>query len=262
MADWGDAAIAAIPVATALIGEAAASGDDARAEQLRQQAMNEFNIELPPIRQMAAQFIESKGATASNPVAKASRMDALRLLGERSSEGYNAEDRAAVNDLMSEVSQRERGSRMAITQGMDPNSGAAIAAQLSNQQASAQRANQQGVALAGQSRANALRALNAQGQLAGDIENDELRRGQMADSMAQFNERNRMDAGRWNAQQEQNRFNSRLDLSAGRTGQLGGMANAATAAGNRKRQIGADTGKAIQKGVYGYQTMQAKKKGK
>ena len=232
---WMQAAAAAAPVILSLIGDAAARGDDAEAERLRQEAMAQYNIELPPVRELLSQ-----AATASNPQAKASRLDALRMLQERASEGYNAEDRAGINDMLSDVNQRERGQRMAITQGMDPNSGAAVAAQLSNQQAGAQRANQQGVALAGQSRANAMRALMAQGQLAGQIEQDEFQRGQAGDAMAQFNERNKMSG-----------FDRQLALANGKADALTGGASSRERKGDKTRRRYAGIGKAAGKGIYG-----------
>lgn len=231
------------PLLASAIGEAAAAGDDAKAEALRQQAMAQYNIDLPPVQTIA---LQSQAATAHNPQAQSSRLDALRQLSSRANEGYNDTDKAAINDTLSDVNQRERGARMAITQGMDPNSGAAVAAQLSNQQANAQRANQQGVAIAGQSRANALKALMAQGQLAGDIEGDEFDRGQAADAISQFNERNRMGA-------QQDRFDNQMALANAKSGLALGDSDFFLGKGNRKRRQAAGVGTSVQQGILGAQ---------
>ncbi len=250
------------PILAALIGEAAAAGDDERAEALRQQAMAELGIEVPSVEEFKATALESKAVNAHDPAAQSSRLDALRLLQERSAEGYNDTDKAAINDTLSDVNQRERGQRMAITQGMDPNSGAAIAAQLSNQQAGAQRANSQGLAIAGQSRANAMRALMAQGDLAGSMEDDAFRRGQAGDAMAQFNQRNSMDAATFNAAQRQQQFGNKFNLANARAAAMRGDAGLAVAAGNQKRQTAAGIGQSVQDGLGGLSDLEEERRKK
>lgn len=249
--DWVSAFAAAAPAIAALIGEAAASGDDAKAEALRQQAMEELGMEVPPLTEFKASAVQSQAAQAHNPAAQSSRLEVLRQLGQRASEGYNDTDRAAINDTLSDVNQRERGQRLAITQGMDPNSGAAIAAQLSNQQAGAQRANQRGVDIAGQSRANAMRALQAQGDLAGDIEQDEFQRGQAQDAISQFNARNSMDAAKFNAQQGQTQFGNRFDLAQLRSGAFKDDADYQTGKGDKKRMMSRKVGQGVQQVMLG-----------
>jgi hypothetical protein len=239
------------PLLAAMMGEAAARGDVEEAERLRQEAMAQYNIELPPAQQIVAEFQQSQAATAHEPAAQSSRLDVLRQLSERAGEGYNAEDRAAINNSLSDVTQRERGQRMAIEQNLDPNSGEALAAKLSNQQAGAQRANQQGLEIAGQSRANAMRALMAQGQLSGQMEDDAFKRGQASDAMAQFNERNRIGAQQWNANQGQQRFDNQMGLANAKSGGQLGMSDYLTGRGERTKQRAGQIGKGVQTSLIG-----------
>lgn len=251
---WFQALMAVIPAVMAGIGEAMTAGDEARAEQLRQQAMAEYNIDIPPAREIHAEILKSSASQVATPDGS-SRLETLRQLSERAAEGYNAEDKAAINDTLSEVNQRERGQRLAITQGMDPNSGAAVAAQLSNQQAGAQRANSQGLAIAGQSRANAMRALMAKGDLAGDIESDtfgrDMARAQAGDAMAQFNQRNSMDAQKFNIGQEGERYDRQFQLANAKAGgKLSYSDYLAQKSQGRRNQM-AGIGMAVQQGGLG-----------
>ncbi len=240
--DWFSLLAAAAPLVASGIGEATAAGDDNKAEDLRRVAMEQFNIDLPPVQEISARYFESKAETAHNPEAQQSRMEALRMLGERAKEGYNVEDRAAINDALSEVNQRERGQRMAIEQNLDPNSGAMLAAKLANQQAGAQRANQQGLDIAAGSRAQALKALQMQEQVAGGIEDDEFRRGQAGDAMAQFNENNRIGGAKWNAGQADARFGQQFDLGRARSSGALGDSKYFASKGDKKRQNAAIDG--------------------
>lgn len=250
MSDWAKAASAAAPVIISLIGDAAASGDDEKAEQLRQQAMDEFNIQLPPVRTIHAEYIQSQAAKAGDPTATATRLELLKSLRQIGNEGYDAQDRAAISDMLSDVSQRERGQRMAIEQNLDPNSGAMIAAKLANQQASAQRANQQGLELAAQSRARRLQAMREQMGLANQMQDEAFQRAQAGDAMAQFNERNRIGASQWNAGQEADRFGHQMSLAAGKTGQFRGMSDYLTGKAAATRNRAAGIGQAAGKGIY------------
>lgn len=201
-----------------IISEIANAPTYAEAEKLRQQAMAEYNIALPPVQQMQAQAVRSQAATAQGDnAAKAARSRALQLLSERADEGYNAEDRAAVNETMMDVGLAERGRREALLRQLSPNSGAAVAARLSSAQHAANQANQRGLDIAGQSRRNAMNAIAASGDLAGDIDTSEFgqsyNRGQAQDAISRFNEGNRIDVGQWNAAQQQQQFQNQMRLA-------------------------------------------------
>ncbi len=253
---WAQAAAAALPIIAGLIGEALAAGDDAEADRLRQEAMAQYNISAPELQKMEVQAIQSQAATAQgNPQAKAARMDALRMLQQRGAEGYNAEDRAAIGDTLSEVDQQARGRQQAITQSMDPNSGAAIAAQLSNAQNASQVANKRGLDIAAGSRRQALQSIAQGGKMAGDIDTDEFgqayQRGGAQDAISQFNQRNSMDAQRFNAQQVQQGFGNQMDLAGAKVGVLNQGVEDARRRGARKRGMAKGLGEATQQGTLG-----------
>jgi hypothetical protein len=254
---WAQIAAAGLPAVFALIGELWASGDEAQAEEMRQRAMAEFNIDLPPVREIQAQAIQSQAAGAQgSQEAKASRLAALRMLQQRAQEGYTAEDRAAIADALGETQAAERGSREAIMRRVNPNSGKGLGALLSNQQAAASRANRQGLDIAAGSRRQALQALAQQGQLAGGIDETEFgqafQRGQAQDAISKFNEANRMDAGRFNAQQHQQRFDNQTGLADKRAGQYGVQATDAQRRAERKRKMMMGAGQGVSQGVGAY----------
>jgi hypothetical protein len=206
-----------------IIAEIVNAGSREEQEKLRAQAMAEYNIDLPPVAEMKAEAIQSQAATAQgDAAAKATRRKALELLAGRADEGYNAEDRAAINDTLNDVAMADRGRRESFMRTLSPNSGAAVAARLASGQQAAQQANSQALTLAGQSRRNALNAIAQSGDLAGDIDQSEFgqnfSRGQAGDAISQFNERNRVDVGQWNAAQQQLNFKNKMDLADAKSG--------------------------------------------
>lgn len=206
-----------------IIAEILNAGTYEEAEALRQQAMQQYNIDIPPAAELKANAVQSQAAGAQgNARAKTIRSQALEQLSGRASEGYNAEDRAAVNDITGDIAISERGRRERMMQGISPNSGAALAARMSSQQQAANQANRSGLDLAGQSRRQALSALSQTGGLAGDIDTSEFgqafSRGQAGDAISRFNEENRMDATRFNAQQQQQHFGNQMDLANAKSG--------------------------------------------
>jgi hypothetical protein len=242
----------AISAVTPLIAEAFASGDREKAERLRRQAMQEYNIDLPPVEAIA---VQSQAAMAKgDETAKSSRAEALRMLSQRAREGYNVEDMAAINAALGDVAAQERGSREAILRKLPANSGARTAALLSNQQAAAQQANRMGLDIAAGSRRQALQGLAAQGQLAGQIEseafNQAFQRGQAADVISRFNEQNRMNAQQLTQQRALDMANLRAGAALGESQALMGQAQ-------RTRGAVGGTGQAIGGGVAQYGAMQA-----
>ncbi len=235
---------AGIGAVTPLIGQLFASGDRAAAEELRQRAMKEYNINLPPIEAIA---IESQAAQAQgDKEARSARMEALRGLSQRAREGYTAEDIAAINATMGDISAQERGAREAIMRRLPPKSGAQTAALLSNQQAAAQQANKIGLEVAAGSRRAALQGIAAAGQLGGQIEQDafqqSLARGQAADAIRRFNEENRMRGRQLTNQQM-------YDLAQGRANALGGQANMRQAQAQQIMSGVGGTGQAVSSGL-------------
>lgn len=159
------------------------------------------------------------GGVKADEGLRQNQLQALRHLQAASEEGYTDQDRAAVANLMSEVGQQERGNRMALQQRMDPNSGAALAAQMSNQQASAQRANLGGLNLAANSRAQALRALSQYGDMASGMRTqdfgEQADRARAADAVSKFNAANRQDVYGRNMDRSVHRQDTALNARMG-----------------------------------------------
>lgn len=157
------------------------------------------------------------------------QLQALRRLQAASEEGYTDQDKAAVANLMADVNQQERGNRLALQQRMDPNSGAALAAQMSNQQAAAQRANMGGLNLAASSRAQALRALSQYGDMATGMRTQDFgeqeARARAADAVSKFNAANRQDVYGRNMDRSVHRQDTALNARMGLGKQMANQYN-------------------------------------
>jgi len=250
------------------ISAAVAQGDKAKAESLRNQALNEYNIELPPVEVIAIEpeLVTSQvSRVVGSPEAQALRMDALRQLSRRAGEGYTVEERAALNQALGDVAAQERGAREAIMRKLPAQSGAQVAAMLANQQAAAQQASQQGLDIAAQGRRKALEALAASGRLAGDIDvdafNQAMAKAQQLDAIAKFNVANKFEAARINeANRLQRDYEERaaaLRRAEGRAGIKSGMSQFYQQQAAATQQAGAQTGQAVQSGIGAYAAQQA-----
>ncbi len=148
------------------------------------------------------------GGVQADPDAVAAQKQALAELQRASHEGYGIEDQAAVNAMMNDVDQRTRGAREAAMGGLQPGSGASIAARLSSQQAGANQANNRALGLAAQSRRRALEALAGYSQLGSQMRNQSFGEGaqkaKAADAISEFNARNGTQNNQFNAQQGNN----------------------------------------------------------
>lgn len=235
-----------------IVGEILGAGNRAEAERLRQQAMEEYGIEIPPVDDLQAQALQSQAAGAQgNADAKAIRMEALKQLAQRGQEGYNIQDRAAIADTLSEVDQAARGRNEAILRGVDPNSGAALAMRRANAQDAAQQANRRGLDIAAGSRRAALDALARSGTMAGQVDESEFgqafQRGQAGDAISRFNESNRLDVLRGNQQAKQARTAMEMQRANARAEQLNRNAGAQETEAQRKarlaRGVGAGAGR-------------------
>lgn len=250
------AAAAGLPIIMGLIGEAMASGNAEEAERLRKQAIAQFNIDLPDLETIQAQSINSQAAQAQGSAeGKSSRLEALRGLQARAQEGYTAEDRAAIGETLSEVDQQARGRSEAIMRGVDPTSGAALALRAGNAQNATQVANRRGLDIAAGSRAAQLQALQAQGQLAGQVDDSEFgqayKRGGAGDAVAQFNERNRLGATQQNNANAMAQANQQMDLASKKAGALGGAVSAEEQEAERKRRMMQGVGSGLSTAVGG-----------
>lgn len=251
-----------------LIGQALSQGDRAKAEALRQEAMRQYNIDLPTVDAIAVQpgILESAAAKAQgSPEAQKARLEALRQLSARAQEGYTVEDRAAINAALGEVAAQERGAREAILAKLPRQSGAQLAAILANQQAAAQQANQMGLDIAAQGRRRALEAIAQKGQLAGQIESSvfgqEMARGEAQDMISKFNEANRLETARMNEANRLAQANRRQALewekAQQKAGVLGGMSGFYEGRGQQTRQAVGGTMQGLSSAAGAYAAQQA-----
>ena len=251
-----------------LIADALSQGDRNKAEALRQEAMKQFNIQLPDVETIALQpeRIQSLASQAQGSAeAQQMRMEALRQLSQRAAEGFNIEDRAAINAALADVSAQERGSREALLRKLPAQSGAQVAALLANQQAAAQQANQMGLDIAAQGRRQALQAIAGKGQLAGAIDEatfgQAFQRGQAADIIAKFNAANQMEAQNVNEQrrlQQANLANQlKMQQAMGRAGALSNLASLREQEAQRIRQGVGGTAQGVSTAAGAYAAQQA-----
>lgn len=171
------AAAAAIGPIVSAIGKLLSQGDRVAAMHLREQAMAEYNIKLPDMEEIAAQQVHT------NPNdAQAERDVYSQLLQEGRSGKLDAADKAKLNEVENSLAQHERGSREAIGQTMQARglsgSGSELAALLSNQQAGAARASQQGMDVAGMAADKSRSALTAAAGIAGGVRGQDLSEGE------------------------------------------------------------------------------------
>lgn len=136
--------------------------------------------QLTPELEAAMQLGDTEMKNISvDPVYKEAQLEALSGLGQVADEGgLLLEDRANLEKVMGEAQAQERGSREAIQQNMDARgisgSGLEMAAKLSNQQASAQRAHQASLDTAASARSRALDAMMRRGEMAGQQRSQEF----------------------------------------------------------------------------------------
>lgn len=141
----------------------------------------------------------SMNDVSADPQARQAQMEALAQLSDiTNSGGLTAIDKAKMNEIFTDEDTKARGAREAIIQNAQARgmggSGLDIAAQLQNQQESANRANTRGLDVAAQAQQRALDALAQQGQLgtqvAGQTFDQGAAKATAADAIAKFNAQN------------------------------------------------------------------------
>lgn len=211
------AAAAAAPAIGSLLSKDYESGRLSRETQ--RQALDIIRSNMPPDPESQKVYLEqlkSQGVLTpeleqainlgpsamediqQDPSLRQAQLDSLSKLAEIGNGGMSLQDQADLNKLRDQNAVAERGSREAILsnarqRGMG-GSGMELAAQLANQQGSAQRAGQQSLDIAAQAQQRALNALMARGDLAGSMSaRDFNQAAQIAaakDKIAQFNAQN------------------------------------------------------------------------
>lgn len=215
-------------IASSAIGAAAASGDRKQASDLINKSIRDYeSMGIPSVeaQQLVLEELRSVGqltpeleqmvnlgpsavgeisTDAGYKDAQLKALDELTSIGEGG--GLRLSDKAQIEQALSQVRQQEKGSRDAILANARDRGvaggGSELAAQLSNQQNSAQNAYAQGLDVAALAQDRAFNAIIEGGQLGGRLRDQEygekLNAARAADEIARFNAQNRIDMGQRN----------------------------------------------------------------
>lgn len=238
------------------IGESQAAGDDMEAQALYERATKLLsNIELPQLDKAIA---EQLGPSAfekikTNATLQSAQMDALGRLAQISDEGgLTLSDRAAMNQIMGELAQRDAASRAATREEMQARgtlgAGAELASRLAGQQQTAQLASQRGMDIAGQAQQRALDAIMQRGALAGDIRGQEFNEqsaiAQAKDAINRYNAGAKERAQMYNLDLPQRQFQNTMNLRGMQYGGMKEQGSLAERLAQQKRQAWANYSKA------------------
>jgi hypothetical protein len=251
--------LAALPaiagIGSSILGAIGGGGANAAATAAQQQALQNYqNLNAPQLNvnfnpyasagqltpQQAATINQGPNALAgiqTNPAFTGAETQSLAgLQGVVNSGGLNPAMLANLNQIQQSNLQQQNGARQAILQGMAQRgalgSGQALAAQLQNQQAAQNQANQMGLGIAGQAQQNALQAMMQGGQLGSQFQGQQF--GQQAQVAGAQNAINQFNAQ--NAQRQAN-YNNQLTNQAQQYNLQNAqqLANANTGLGNQQQ---------------------------
>lgn len=206
-----------------ILGNILSSGDREKAEEaLRNNLALYNNIQAPTLEQLkvtnlpeyqiqgqlSPEMVETIAAQSSlmnkisvDPSLKEAQQAALQKLSTIGNEGLTAQDRLALDQSTRKAAQENKSNQEAILQNMaargQGGSGAELAAKLASSQAAADRANQEGLAIAAQAQQRALDAITRSGQLGGEMRTQDFNQqsaiAQAQDSINRFNAANSQD---------------------------------------------------------------------
>lgn len=212
---------AAIPVVTGIIGNMMASGDRGAASNAYNQAVSELlAIGMPPdlSREVVMQQFQSAGVLTpeleqeiklnesklsqvqEDPATRNAQMQALQLL-QQSGRGISPQDRLKFNEMRDQVQRDAEAKRQQIIQNFRQRgmggSGAELASQLMQGQASANQASLEGDRIAAASAQNALDSIARAGTLGGQIRGQDFdvasTKARAEDELNRFNTQNQIN---------------------------------------------------------------------
>lgn len=242
------------PVALRAMGAAAAAGDYAEADRLRQQMITEYNIPLPPMEELAPQLSGTAlaGVKADPRYAEAgdSALGGLKKLSET---GFSDQDRAGYDRANMEAANTYSGmmGRNAQVRAARGQSGSGVdtADAFAAASTGADRAYHGGLQVAAQGADRRYQALQGYGAMAERLKQADLTQKNLAasaqDRIAEFNAKSRAGGA-------MDRFGAQVTLAQGRTGALGTNANARGDRGTKTENTYADVGEGISRGVSAY----------
>jgi len=175
----------------------------------------------------AEMMAETMGPSAmegisTDPRLREAQLNALSSMEGIAEDGMNAQDKANMSRMISQVNQQDRGRREAIDQQMARRgmggSGMDLLSKLQSSQSATDRSAQQGLDIQGMAQARALEAMMQSGQLGGAIRGQDFGEqssiAQAQDNVDRFNTGQRQSANQTNAGfiQGTNQFNSTQDV--------------------------------------------------
>lgn len=215
------------------------SGENARNRKMEDDALARINgLHAPTLSDVSAGTMapNAYGDIRSDPRAMAAQQQALDSMLRTGQQGYTIEDQAANQQMLGASRQQEASQRGALQQSFNARgqggSGFAAAAQLSNQQGAANRANESGLQLAASGRARALQAMQSAGQMGSQMRGQSFdEQARRADAQNDINSKNAQMAERakyYNSGLQQQRFGNERDVASIQS-------NASLSAVDRKR---------------------------
>ncbi len=257
---------AIIAAAAALIGAAIASGDQAKAQAIREDIAKKYGaMRLPVLDKLVAQKLppESLAAWQKITQAKQAQSDVLeKFMGVVNEKGETADDRAEYLRMQQAAGGIAAGAQSAVQRGMAnrglDGSGMSFALQQQGAQAAANRANAMGIQAASDARGRYMTALGQAGQMSGQMRSQDASALQAQDAINMFNARAQSDADRYNAQLPQQQFDNEMSLAGAESNARNGVATGYERAADRTRQTAAGAGNAAAT-MAGYETEEERK---
>lgn len=245
------------------LGELTGAQDKTAARNLLRRIMEGYQgIPEPELRAIEAELLgpSEAGQVRADPAMREAQLNVLnKLRGIEESGGMTLEDQATLNKVLGQTARQESAGRAQIANQMQArgvaNSGADLAMQLQNQQASAERANQTGLDVAGQAQKRALQAMMSRGQMAGQMRGqdfgEQMSAAQARDMFSKINHESRSRAQYYNANIPQQQFNNKMTKQSGVSTAMGGVVKDHQAAAKDAQQLAGGLG------VAGYEAFKA-----
>ena len=238
---------ALIAAAASLIAAAVASGDEAKAREIRQGIADKLGaVALPDLEKAVAEQIPQSQSDryGQSTNASKSQAEALRQLSETvNQKGETIDDKAAYLRSAQATSALESGAQSSLLRTLSARglSGSGVESAMIGQssQSSIDRGAQANLDEASQARSRMLAAVAQLGGLSTSARGQDLDALKAQDAISMFNARARQDAQNYNNGLNQQRYNNKLGLLSAQGNALNGVANDLNASGARTRQTGA-----------------------
>ena len=251
---------AAVSLIARLIGEAIASGDMKRAEQLKQQAVAEYGDSiLPQLEQATAQEVgpTELGGIQTDPTGRTAQVSALERLSSFADGGFSPEDAMEQRRVMDESAgvaarQAAQGEQLAASRGLR-RSGLSQALNAQAAQGGAQTASDAAAQLAAQRRQRQLQAIGMMGSQGGTLRGadygEQADRATAQDAINRFNANMRASALDQRNRNAQAQYAANMQLKGARNSARRDLASFYSGRGEQNRQTAQDIGAGVQGGM-------------